>query len=444
MIDAAGAYERDLSDGLRDYERDILARWDSGRASIADIAAATGRSRRTVENVISLYDVCEPAHDRAALAAANAAYCARVAAVMARAHIAIEVREIVDLLTDRIESLVHELLPNARRVGNEMVCGGLAGEPGRRLSIHVGSGMKRGWWVNFANEQERGDALKLIAAVHFGGDQKRAIAWAKSWLGIDDGDPARIERHRIEARANADKRAAEAEAERRQAIERARRRWLGAREISAGDPVTRYLAGRAIDLARLPRLPGALRYHPKLAYGWQGPEVPAMVAPIVALSGDIIGLHRTWLDVAKGGKAGPELIGYQENGTPNDPKKVMGRWQGGHIPLWKGASDATLRDVPPGTDIYVSEGIEDGLTVACADPRLRVIAMISVGNFAQLELPPQMGRLVLVKQNDPPGSPADLAIKRGIAAHRAAGRRVFLVNAPAGVKDVNDVARGVM
>lgn len=443
MLDAAGAYERDLSDGLRDHERKILARWDAGEDP-ADIARATGCAPSTVASVIKFYDDRVPAVDREALARTNARFTAQLAAVMARANKAIAVDEIEAMLEDRIEALVAELLPNARRAGPEMRCGSLAGEAGQSLAVNVGSGSKRGWWKDFAGD-DGGDALKLVAAVLFAGDIKKAIAWAKSWLGIDDGDPSRIEQHRIEARAQADRRAAAAEDERLGAVERARKRWLGGRVLVPGDPVTRYLAARGCDPALLPRLPGVLRYHPAVPYGWQGPEVPAMLAAVVNLAGEIVGVHRTWLDTARNAKAGPDLIGYERDGVPNDPKKVMGRYRddGAHIPVWKGAHDCTLRDIPEGTDVYVSEGIEDGMTVACADPSLRVIAMISVSNWMGLDLPPQMGRLILLRQNDPAGSEAAKAIARGITHHRAKGRRVLVVPLPDDVKDINDLARGI-
>ena len=124
---------------------------------------------------------------------------------------------------------------------------------------------------------------------------------------------------------------------------------------------------------------------------------------------------------------------------------MLGDFAGRHIPLWKGALrlDAAARH-PPGTDVYVSEGIEDGLTAACADPSLRVIAAVSLGNFARLDLPRQMGRLIFLKQNDPPGGDADKAYRRAVKEHRLKGRRVMQVVPPPGVKDLNELAQLAM
>jgi hypothetical protein len=124
------------------------------------------------------------------------------------------------------------------------------------------------------------------------------------------------------------------------------------------------------------------------------------------------------------------------------PKKVLGPFDGAHIALWKGACGTMpLRDVPEGTDVYVSEGIEDGLTAACADPSLRIVAGISVANIGALELPAQIGWLVILAQNDAPGSDADRALNRAIATQRGRGVRVKVARPPRDVKDVNELAQ---
>ena len=69
---AAPGYERDLSDGLTQFERAVLSRWDAG-APIAAIALALGKSRAAIEHVVQLYDDRPDPDERAQLAAANAA-----------------------------------------------------------------------------------------------------------------------------------------------------------------------------------------------------------------------------------------------------------------------------------------------------------------------------------------------------------------------------------
>lgn len=351
----------------------------------------------------------------------------------------VDIETIKDGLLMRLESLIHEIFPNARKEGHEMCVGSIAGEPGQSLRINISNGPRRGYCRDFSANQSW-DPLNLVRDAMMGGDKGRAVAWAKSWLGLDGADPARLARHRIEVEARAAERRAEAEAERIASIERARRRWHEGAPI-AGTLVETYLRSRAIDLRALGRAPGAIRFNPALQYGWQGPKLPAMVAMITLLDGSHCGTHCTWLALDGRGKAGADILGLDRRGRPNDAKKVRGQQVGGHIPVWKGAFRGPLREIPAGTDVYVSEGIEDGLTAACADPTLRIVAMMNVGNFLTMELPPQMGRLILLRQNDPPGSDAARTVREGVKHHRAQGRKVLFVDPPAGTKDLNDLAQ---
>ena len=70
------------------------------------------------------------------------------------------VGNMVGLLTERIEPLCRELLPNGRRAGAEWRVGSLHGAPGQYLGVHL-VGAKAGTWADFAGD-ERGDALDLV------------------------------------------------------------------------------------------------------------------------------------------------------------------------------------------------------------------------------------------------------------------------------------------
>lgn len=355
----------------------------------------------------------------------------------------IDVGEIENLLEARALALCGELFPNGQRRGHEYVIGSLAGETGQSLSISVGGG-KCGTWKDFAGGtvagRDGGDLLWLVACALFGGDLGKAVAWAKSWLGLDDGDPGRLEQHRIEAQAAAGKREAAAAEAVRRARASAQRRWHMGVPIN-GTIAEAYLASRGADLRRLGRTPGSLRFNPSVQYGYGDEAIllPAMLAQINNLAGEHIATHRTWLKADGSGKAGPE------EGLNGKPKKVLGPYAGGHIAIWKGACGTMpLRDIPAGTDVYCSEGCEDAVNAACADPSLRIVAGISVGNFAEMELPAQMGWLIFLKQNDPPGSDAEKAFFRAVAAQRARGRRIKIAPPPSGVKDITEIAEGRM
>lgn len=357
----------------------------------------------------------------------------------------LSVGEIEEKLKSQAESLCWELFPNGRMDGRLFRIGNLAGDAGQSMFVRV-DGPKCGNWRDMGGSgpggRDRGDLLWLIACANFNGDMGRAVAWAKSYLRLDDLDPARLEQHRMEIKASVERRSAEAEAQVKRTQASARKRWHMGVPI-AGTMAEAYLAGRLIDLRRLGRQPGALRFNPSVQYGYGDGAVllPAMLAQVNSLAGEHVATHRTWLAPCP---EGVRKAGEAEGVTK--PKKVLGPFDGAHIPLWKGACGTMpLRDVPAGTDVWVSEGIEDGLTAACADPSLRVVAGISVGNIGALELPEQMGWLVILAQNDPPGSDADKALSRAIAAQRARGRRVKVARPPreAG-KDINEIAQRAM
>lgn len=353
-----------------------------------------------------------------------------------------DVGEIENMLEARISALCLDLFPNGDQRGHEYLIGSLAGEKGSSLSIHTGPA-KLGRWKDFAGGsvggRDGGDLLWLVACALFGGDLGKAVAWSKSWLGLDDEDPERLEQHRLEAVAAGEKREAASRANVERAQASARKRWHMGVPIN-GTIAEIYLATRGIDLRALGRTPGALRFNPSVQYGFAAkgdppaPLLPAMLACVNNLAGEHVATHRTWLKLDGSGKAGPE------EGVAK-PKKVLGPFLGGHIALWKGACGSMpLRDIPAGTDVYCSEGIEDGLAAACADPSLRIVAGISVGNFAELELPTNMGWLIFLKQNDPPGSDAEKAFFRAVAAQRARGRRIKIAPPPSDVKDVTELA----
>jgi putative DNA primase/helicase len=95
--------------------------------------------------------------------------------------------EIAAVLADRISSLAPELLPGGHREGREWRAGNVNGEAGSSLGVHL-AGHKAGIWSDFATGAA-GDALDLVRA-SLGCDVPEAMAWARRWLGIEEGDAA--------------------------------------------------------------------------------------------------------------------------------------------------------------------------------------------------------------------------------------------------------------
>lgn len=344
----------------------------------------------------------------------------------------VEVGEIAQMLGASIEVLARELLPAGTKDGQEWRVGSIAGEPGRSMAVRL-SGSKRGTWCDFGGPQDhRGDALDLVAQVHFGGDKRQALRWARVWLGLDKLDIANFETRRAEVKRR--EKTAERDEEGRRLS--AMRLFLDAPASLGGTPVAAYLAGRGLDLAQLGRQPRALRYHPETPCGplsepGRLARIPAMVAAVSNAAGDHIATHRTFLEPDGRG-------GWRKHSGIPKAKLVLGRYAGGTIRLWRGASGKALADAPDGDTVAICEGIEDGLTVAINCPDWRVLAAVSISNFANLELPPQLRDVVLIGDRDGENSQAMAAREAALHRWRTEGRRVRVALPPEGFKDFND------
>lgn len=95
--------------------------------------------------------------------------------------------DIAKRLSSQAEAVVRELLPKGRRVGHEWKCGGISGDPGDSLSVHL-TGEKAGVWADFQSG-EKGDLIGLWMAVR-GLSLAAACSEALGYLGIRD-EPTR-------------------------------------------------------------------------------------------------------------------------------------------------------------------------------------------------------------------------------------------------------------
>ena len=241
---------------------------------------------------------------------------------------------------------------------------------------------------------------------------------------------------------------------------KAARLWHGSEPIGrdgVATPALAYLQGRGIDFAALGRIPGSLRWRPDIGHpdfrgrakaGQEGNRHAAMIASIHALDGTIIGCHRTYLDIS-GWDHATRSGRVVKLGGVSDAKLTLGPSLGGHIPVWKGDFRGPLHAVPPGTRVYMSEGIEDGASVAVSDPTRRVIAGVSASKMPSVDLPDQVDELVLIGQrHKQTGEPDDL-FEIAVAAHQERGRKVSIMWPPAFpplrfYKDFNDVLTGTL
>lgn len=360
----------------------------------------------------------------------------------------VTVSEIAELLNARAEDLGWMLFPAARKAGGFLCIGSVQGEPGKTLKIHL-SGAKRGRWADYATSPSdpagMGDMLKLLKLTIGGGDMGRAVAEAKRFLNLDTMDPRALERQRRTASRARERAEAEAVANDEKRRRQAEAMWQAATPLTPSLPPVRYLEARGIDFALLGKLPGAIRYRLLDHFETNRKQLPAMVTKLCAIDGSHVATHVTFLEY---GAQGWGKLACPPGERWN--KKIHGPMTlGAHIALWKGAQKhRALAAIAPGTTVFCSEGIEDGLSYAMANPEARVIAAATLGNMVRLRLPEQAGDFVLLAQNDTKPQPIatlEDAVREQqaqAAAHAAAtggaARLVRVARPPQGIKDWND------
>jgi hypothetical protein len=344
------------------------------------------------------------------------------------------VAEIEQDLRDNVLSIARQCLPGGWEEGNYYTCGDLTGGAGGSLVVNL-KGVKQGLWRDYAADVG-GDMLDLIEKTQGLAGKGAAVALAKEWLGIDDGWAGRVttispEERAARARRLAqmrERRQAEVTAENAKAIRQARGVYLNreARGI-VGTPAEAYLLGRG----RLPvdgRWPGCLKFD----LAWQKDtkrKEPAMLAPVYLPTGDMVAVHRTFLQ--------PDAQrGWTKLCVPK-PKLVLGRAWGGFVPISKGASGKSMAKMTADEAVYMAEGIEKCLAIREIRPEYRVVAGVSLGNMGAIVFPPHVRRLVIVADRDDNDS-AISTLERAVAAQQSRVGDVRLVFPPAPFKDIDE------
>jgi DNA primase len=214
-------------------------------------------------------------------------------------------------------------------------------------------------------------------------------------------------------------RAAEENARERQlAIERARSVWASATPPE-GTPAEVYARSRGIAGP----LPASVRFAMTPAWyddesGECGPDLPALVGAVTDDADNITGLQRIFL--ADGGRCKAKM---------RKPKRSLGRVRGG-----------AMRLGPVADEIVLTEGPEDGLSIAQEMPGRSVWVALGTAMMPELLLPSSVSSLVIAGQNDAPGRAAVQAAAVALAERGLAVRTVYPDPA---FKDWNDQLRGV-
>jgi hypothetical protein len=291
---------------------------------------------------------------------------------------------IVQRLRDTAHAWVPGLFPNGRRQGDEWRLANIAGAPPRRSGscVILLRGERAGDWHDF-DGGEGGGPLSTLA--HGTGLADRALfahaAEMTSWTG--EGPP------RQEPPPPAPKPERDAAREIAFILEHA--------QPIQGTAAERYLQGRGLAVPE-----GAdLLFHPDLANFETRAGYPALVGLVRNLAGEVVALHRTYLQEDGDGAVRKAAI--------PKPRMMLGRTGGGTV---------RLAPIGPHGVLGLCEGLETGLAAMAACPGLPVWAALSTSGVEQALLPPEARRAVIFADHDASGA--------GLRAAEAAAAKLRL------------------
>lgn len=348
-----------------------------------------------------------------------------------------EISDICARLNERASTLAPDLLPNGRRAGNKWMFSGIDDHGQSESAYVILSGVKVGKWFDHGNAapgEDKGDMLDLIRLKRCNGDQRAAIAEAKRELGVADGWAPGAQLSPAEKAQRAEAARQRREKKEREDADAAAKRIKGARVIflrSApirGTPAERYLQGRGLAPVPGRDWPGSYRFNPECWCSAVKDKVPALVCGVYDRTGSQTGVHRIYLE-----QRGGDWVKL----SAGNAKMAYGATYGNFIPVHQGRTGKSMRHMPEGEQVFVTEGPEDAIAVAMCKPDARVICGIYVVNFGAILLPEHATNLVIVADRDENGKAQD-QLERAIAQQQSRGLNVSLVMPPVGIKDIND------
>ncbi len=337
-------------------------------------------------------------------------------------------------LNFRVRDLVRELAPGGSYSQGYYIARNPARDDRNPGSFWIRVSAPIGAWKDEATG-DQGDVVDLVTYCKGLASRQDTYQWCLAWLGWAKG----IDRQALEARRKVHAERARVEQQRR-TEQMAKNEthafswWLSAKPIE-GTAGETYLASRGVVLADLKHKPKALRFFVSSKHVDKAERVtfwPAIASAMCNANGAIVAVHRTFLRPDGSGKA------------PVDPqKKIWPHFKGAMIRLARGASKLSPEEAARkgvSGPLVVTEGIEDGLSVALACPELRVWAAGTLGNMGNVPKLACMSRLILCADNDTHPQ-ATGGLDRALAELRRAGHRVDVARSWLG-KDVNDLLRG--
>lgn len=173
--------------------------------------------------------------------------------------------------------------------------------------------------------------------------------------------------------------------------------------VTENTPVARYLIARGLDWGTISSGLESLFYHPALPYWCPSSEqeghllighYPAMIGVIRDVKGEIVGLHKTYLEPDSDDLYRKLSALHPETGEPLPAKKMQTRYQGS----LKGAA-IQLYPISQDGRLAVCEGIETGLAVREMFG-LPVYVCCTAWGMKNVDFPESLQELYIVADHD--------------------------------------------
>ena len=320
-------------------------------------------------------------------------------------------------------SICRECLSAGKKTadGEYWACGDIHNTPPKKNgSLRVWlRGQSSGNWFDFATG-EHGDIFDLIALRRYGGDKKKAFieevkyyyghnAFTKKTKPVPKPPPPPEPEPFVPA-CDWPPEKRELRPKQREYAIRNFRNSLSIYTLPKGfteNPVASYLGARGIDVNSFVHKGGrigkisTLKCAPWFYDHSANANLPSMLAFFIDATG-IFAMQRTALSRA------PE--GHWVKTKLTEPKKHIGKIKGGIIPVWNGMFVCAktnrlmmrrpLAHADPDETVYLTEGVEDALSIAWANPEYRVCATGGMFFFAHVWLPKQIRSVCVMADND--------------------------------------------
>lgn len=313
-----------------------------------------------------------------------------------------------------------------------------------------------GAWKDFAGN-EQGDAIDLVALGLAGSVNKdtrmRAVEWVEDRYGIRDMPEPQRQALLQQAERRREETNAKAAQDLQEARTRARKAFYAAEATIAGTPVATYLAGRGIDVDKIPHMAPSFRFRADCDF-WPArrpgfsPKFPAMMSAMLDEQGKLGAVHYTFLEPDGRTKLKTlERNWFDEKADGRrigrSAKLMFPDTAGLVIRITRGPTNLTCEEAAASGRrgwLLVTEGIEDGMTFALADADLRIHAAGSLSGFLGVPDLPCVSGYLIARDNDWDKPQAVEQFDRAIAHFKSFGKPVEPIEMPREWgKDANDV-----